>query len=169
TKRLVNALMETGYFRVIVPDENLSSMSFKEKTDEAFLRKMLKKYPADIVYAGRLGRQELEDKTNKRFKGMKKKEYVEGEYPIDTFVMLSNNSETLYNASLNGVAAQDGTNTSVLSYREQNDIKSKAFDDYCEKVNNIILDRFNLVRYPVRKDVVKYYEKTPQRSALYMR
>jgi tetratricopeptide (TPR) repeat protein len=161
SKRLVNSLSESGYFNVIAPDENLAAMTYREKTSEAFVQKMLKKYPADIVYIGKIGRQQLFDRVNTRYKGLKKKDYVEGDYPVETRIILVAEKITLYDKELVGMGYEDGAISATLPYRTVNEIKSRAFDDYCGRVSNVILDYFHLVRMPVRHDVVKNVYKEP--------
>lgn len=156
TKKLVKSLSESGYFDVIVPKEDLSFTTYREKTDEAFIAKMLKKYPADIVYIGKIGRQQMVDRENTRFKGLKKKAYVEGDYPVTTKLMLVEDGKTvLYDNDLTGTGYIDGAVSSTLSYREINDLKTRAFDNYCERMSALILDHFHLVQNPVRRGVVK--------------
>jgi len=155
TKQFVSSIAGNGYFNVIVPKEDLSFTTYQEKTDDAFIQKMLKKYPADIVYVGKIGRQRVSDKVNTRFKGLKKKDYIEVAYPVETQILLVDKKEKLYDGELAGIGYQEGAITATLPYRAMNDIKSRAFDDYCVRVSNVILDYFHLVKLPVRQDVVK--------------
>ncbi len=155
TKQFVNSIAGNGYFNVIVPQEDLSFTSFQEKTNGAYIQKMLKKYPADIVYIGKVGRQRVSDKINTRYKGLKKKDYVEVTYPVETQIFLVDKKEKLYDGELSGIGYQEGAISATLPYRTVNDIKSRAFDDYCVRVSNVILDYFHLVKLPVRRDVVK--------------
>ncbi|MFA6448101.1 MAG: tetratricopeptide repeat protein [bacterium] len=161
TKRLVKSLSESGYFNVVVPEENLAFTTYREKTADAYVQKMLNKYPADIVYIGKIGRQHLTDKVNTRYKGLKKKDYVEGDYPIETRVILVGEKKPLYDDELVGTGFLDGAVSSTLQYSQINDIKSRAFDDYCFRVSNVILDYFHLIKTPVRHDVVKTVYREP--------
>lgn len=169
TQRLANSIIETGYFNVIVPDEPLADVSYSEKISPAFIKRMLAKYPADIVFMGRLGRHTVTDMTNTRFKGLKKKSYVAGNYPVTTYIFLADGKQTIYNGDLIGAAFLDGAVTATLSYRNVDAIKSNAFGDYVNKVNNLLLEYYHLIKYPVRQDVVKPEKKALRQTPQYWR
>ncbi|HOO57118.1 MAG TPA: tetratricopeptide repeat protein [bacterium] len=170
TRRLANSLRETGYFKVVVPNMgDFNGMSFQEKTSDETITEIVDEYAADIVYAGRLERNRLVDTVKKKYKGLRKTDYVAGEYPIETLIMLADRREPLYDDMLIGEAGIDGAKTYLLSYREVKEVKESAFRDYCDSVTNIIMDHFHLIEYPVLGDVVKYIKTEPRRSAMYVR
>jgi tetratricopeptide (TPR) repeat protein len=168
TDKLAASLRETGYFRVVVPEEDLSRVPYKDRSSEQFIKKMLAKYPADIVYVGNLGRQQLTDVKESKYMGLKKVSLVEGSQAVQTKILLVETGLPLYDGEMKGAARADGM-AAATPYREAAQIKLSAFDDYCAGVANVIMDHYNLVRYPVRQDVVKYIDRELKRGADYRR
>jgi len=168
TDKIAASLRETGYFRVVVPEEDLSRVPYKERSSEQFIKKMLAKYPADIVYVGNLGRQQLTDVKESKYMGLKKVSLVEGSQAVQTKIMLVETGLPLYDGEMSGAARTDGI-AAATPYREAAQLKLSAFDDYCAGVANVIMDHYNLVRYPARQDVVKYIDREFKRGADYRR
>ena len=115
--------------------------------------------PADIVFIGKIGRQQIVDKVDKKYEGLMKKGYVESDYPIETRIILVGEKTPLYDKDLIGTGYLKGADSSTMAYSDMNNVKSRAFDDYCNRATNVILDYYHLVKVPVRSDVVKTVNK----------
>lgn len=161
TQELAAAMKNTSYLNVEIADPGLSSVSYLDKSSDAFLQETLKKTGADMILVADVGKNIIEDRTKSMFFGIKKKNYVDSTLPVSTKLVAKVGGKKLQDGVIEGKASAKNANKNSILYSEMRGITDGAFEDYCNQVNKMILDHFNLIKYPVRKNVVKFLKSKP--------
>lgn len=151
--QLMGRLEASGRFRVLQPKTD--ALRFDTVHDPDVLSQALRKQPADIVVTFGDGRTVYNDKERKKMFGLKRESLVNAVYTAPLIVMDTRTKSVIYQGDYTGSVDVPGLSTMDIMARERAKIQSQAFDNYGDNVNAMLMEHFNLVKHPAKKDLVK--------------
>ena len=165
TKALQDSIDKNEYFKLI-KIENYEG-GFKALQEPGSIEKLLKRYPADLVFIGEQRRTYTVEETTKKMFGLKKRQILKAVSPVRVMILDGHTLQPLYQGEMMGEAAVEGASDSDLTATQRRSLHQKAFNDFCEDLNYFLKDYYNLIGFGEGRIPVKYKVERG-RAARYM-
>jgi outer membrane protein assembly factor BamB len=166
TSRMAAAIGGTGYFNTTMPSDG-RIYTFDELTRSGMLKTIAQRNPSDIIFVSALQRTDLEDVTREKYLGLKKNTMVTASISMPTLILDAKTMEPIFNGPVDGSVDVPDKVEAEVGYRRLEQIKDDVFEEYSQKVANILLYHYHLVRHPMDKTLVRHMPSKDQHASQY--
>lgn len=153
TDKAVEDLGTDGWFsarRTVSSGLNIDTIG-----DKKILGAALAKQPSDLVVAFAYGKTQFEDREHSKYFGLKKTGAVLSSHEGRLVILDGKTKEVIYDGDFSGGVESRGLSTIDITARLRGTLRNNAFDAYCDDIRTMLLERYNLLKHPLRKDMVR--------------